>query len=73
MEKLKQLLQERGIEIVSEKQQPDGAKRLVLRKGDRSTLEITLTRELLQGTRDSAVEYIEQLLSETPTRQMRRP
>ena len=66
VEILKRLLGERGIEIDSEKLQPDGGKRLVLRKGDGATLEITLTRNLLRGKRNSAIEYIEQLFRERP-------
>jgi hypothetical protein len=62
VEKLRELLQARGIEIKSERLQPDGARRLVLGKSDGSVLEVTLTPDLLRGTRELAIDYIQVLL-----------
>ena len=62
MQTLKRQLQQKGIEVSGEKPLPDGSRRLTLTLTNESTMEVVLSRELLRGTRASAMAYIEQLV-----------
>lgn len=62
MQTLKRQLQQNGIEVAEDKPLPDGSRRLTLTLTNGYMLEVVLSRELLRGTRASAVAYIEQLV-----------
>ena len=62
MEALKQWLDSLGVQIVSDRLQPDGGRRLQLRLADGLPLEVALSQAMLAGSTNDAMSYLEELL-----------
>jgi hypothetical protein len=65
MELLRRWLESESIQIKSERIQPDGSRRIVIVQADGSLMELVLSREILQGTREAAKAFILGLLNES--------
>jgi hypothetical protein len=66
MKLLKDGLRVQGIEVVHERMQPDGARRLDLKLTDGQRLEVVLSRAMLGGTRKDAMSFISDLIRVGP-------
>jgi hypothetical protein len=64
MKELKEWLLAQNIQVVSDREQPDGSRRLRLQQNDDVPLELVLTRAMLGGSRTRAQAHIVELLRE---------
>ena len=62
MEALKEWLGSLGVNVVSDRLQPEGARRLQLHLADGLRLEVALSQAMLAGSRDDCMSFIAALL-----------